>query len=161
MEANLLTYTINNKKYRQKRKELHMVITTQVKARDMVHKDLILWVLDKKNILRGYDGINKDMYKGAIMRVRITYGETGKFPITIGLHQRQGLSPYFSFLFFFQLIMDELTAHTQEEVPQSMLFVNDIIFLDESRDDKDEKLNRWRETLESMGIKVCHKKRLY
>ena len=87
--------------------------------------------------------------------MRITYGETCKFPITICLHQRQGLSPYFSFLFFsFPLIMDDLAARTQEEVPRSILFANDIIFIDDSRDDKNEKLNRWRETLESMGIKV-------
>ena len=52
------------------------------------------------------------MYDGAITSVRTTCGETGEFLLTIGLHQGSALSPY-----LFALIMDELTAHIQEEVP--------------------------------------------
>ena len=57
---------------------------------------------------RGYIEIIKDMNKGDVTSVRTTCGETGKFPVTIGLHQGSTLSPY-----LFALIMGELTAHIQ------------------------------------------------
>ena len=38
-------------------------------------------------------------------------------------------------LYRFALILDELIAHIQEEVPWCMLFVGDILLIDELRDD--------------------------
>ena len=70
--------------------------------------------------------------------MRTTYGETGKFPVTIGLHQGSTLS-----LYLFALIIDELTTHIQEEVPWCMLFVDDIVLVDESRDAVNAKLEIW------------------
>ena len=58
----------------------------------------------------------------------VTYGEIGEFPMTIGLHQGLTLSPY-----LFALIMDESIALYQQEVPQCMLFVDDIALDDEER----------------------------
>lgn len=40
--------------------------------------------------------------------------------------------------------MDELTTHIQEEVPRYMLFVDNIVSVDELRDDANAKLERWR-----------------
>ena len=65
-----------------------------------------------------------------------------EFPVTIGLHQGLALSPY-----LFALIMDELIAHIQEEVPWCMLLVDDIVFIDKSRDGVNAKLERWYEAL--------------
>ena len=64
------------KKYRVKRKNLHLVFIDLEKAYDRVPRDLIWLVLNKKNVLRGYIEIIKDMYEGAITSVKITYGET-------------------------------------------------------------------------------------
>ena len=55
--------------------------------------------------------------------------ERREFPVTIGLHQESVLSPY-----LFALIMDGLTTHIQEEVPLCMLFADNIVLVDESRD---------------------------
>ena len=56
--------------------------------------------------------IIKEMYEGAVTNVRTTCGKTSEFPTTIGLLQGSTLNPY-----LFALIMNELTAHIQEEVP--------------------------------------------
>ena len=49
--------------------------------------------------------------------------------------------------------MDELTAHIQEEVPWCMLFVDDIVLVNESRDCVNAKFERWQEALESKALK--------
>ena len=59
-----------------------------------VPKYLIWWDLNKRNIPRGYIEIIKDMYEGAGMSLRATCGETGDFPVTIGLHQGSALRSY-------------------------------------------------------------------
>ena len=69
--------------------------------------------------------------------------------MTIGLHQGSALS-----LYLFTLIMDELIAHIQEEVPWYMLFVDNIVLVDESRDCVNAKLETWWEALESKGFKI-------
>ena len=61
--------------------------------------------------------------------------------MTIGLHQGSALSPS-----LFALIMDEL--------PWCMLFADDIMLVDESRDDVNTKLERWQEALESKGFNI-------
>ena len=42
-----------------------------------------------------------------------------------------------------------------------MLFADDIVLVDESRDDMNAKLERWREALESKGFKISHTKLEY
>ena len=73
-------------KYRAKRKNLHMVFIDLGKAYDMVPRDLIWWVLNKRNVLRGYIEIIKDMYERAVTSVRTTCGEMWEFSVIIGLH---------------------------------------------------------------------------
>ena len=50
-----------------------------------------------------------------------------KFLFTIGLHQGSTLS-----LYLFALVMDELTRLIQDEVLWSILFVDDIVLVDET-----------------------------
>ena len=50
--------------------------------------------------------------------------------------------------------MDELISHIQEEVPWCMLFADDLVLVDESRDGANAKLERWWEALESKGFKI-------
>ena len=64
-----------------------------------------------------------------------TCGETSEIPVTIGLHQGLVLSPY-----LFAPIMDGLIANIQE-VP-CILFVDNIMSVDESRDGVSAKLDR-------------------
>ena len=57
--------------------------------------------------------------------------------MTISLHQGSAPSP-----FLFALIMDELASHIQEDVPWCMLFVDDVVLVDKSRDGVNAKLVR-------------------
>ena len=61
-----------------------------------------------------------------------------EFLVTIGLHQGLALSPY-----LFALIMDNLPAHIQKEVPWCMLLAKDIVLVDESRNGVNAKIEIW------------------
>ncbi|XP_070050175.1 uncharacterized protein [Nicotiana tomentosiformis] len=57
--------------------------------------------------------------------------------------------------------MDALTHHIQGEVPWCMLFGDDIVLIDETRDGVNERLEVWRQTLESKGFKLSRTKTKY
>ena len=56
------------------------------------------------------------MYEGVVTSVSTTCGETGEFSVIMSLHQELALSTYL-FAPIMDVIVDELTAHIQEEVP--------------------------------------------
>ena len=71
------------------------------------------------------------MYDGIDANVRTYGGITSDFFITIGLHQGFALSP-----FLFVIVMDELTRAIQNEILWCMLFVDDIVLVDETELEK-------------------------
>ena len=48
--------------------------------------------------------------------------------------------------------MDELTKGIENELPLCMLFVDDIVLVDGTRDGVNDKLEQWRHILESRGL---------
>ena len=83
----------------------------------------------------------KDMYDGVRTRVRALVGDTNDFPIDIGLHQGSVLSP-----FLFAIVMDKLARGIQDEIPWCMLFADDIVLIDETRQGVNTKVKWWRDT---------------
>jgi hypothetical protein len=81
-----------------------------------------------------YITLIKDMYDSVVTSVRTSDGDTNDFPINIGLHQGS-LSPY-----LFALVMDEVTREIKDGIPWCMLFVDDVVLVDESRTGVDQKL---------------------
>ena len=57
--------------------------------------------------------------------------------------------------------MDELTRSIQEKVPWCMLFADDIVLIDETRDRVNARLEVWRQTLESKGFRLSRTKTEY
>ena len=100
--------------------------------------------------------VMQDMYQNVKTLVRNSVGETKKFTVKVGLHQGSALSPY-----LFDLIMDVLTREVKEEPPWSMMFADDIVLCDDTKEKVREKLEAWRRVMEERGLKVSRKKTEY
>ena len=53
---------------------MHMVFINLKKAYYKLLRDLIYWVLNKRNVPKGYTKIVKDLYEEEVTSVRATYG---------------------------------------------------------------------------------------
>ena len=96
------------------------------------------------------------MYEGSKTVVRCAVGTTEHFKVKVGLHQGSALSP-----FLFAVIMDRLTDKVRREPPWTMLFADDIVIGEETREEVEGRLKCWRYALERKGMKVSRSKTKY
>jgi hypothetical protein len=120
MEAIFLIRQLIERCKKQK-KDLHMIFIDLEKAYGKVPRNVMWRALQKHKVSSKYITLIKDMYDN------------------IGLHEGLALSPY-----LFTLVMDEVTRDIQGGIPWCMLFINDVVLVDESRTGVDQKLELCR-----------------
>ena len=98
----------------------------------------------------------QDMYRGCQTKVRSAAGESGSFNMDVGLHQGSALSPY-----LFLILMDVLTEGVRKEIPESMMFADDIVLCGGREVDMTEYLDTWRKSLEERGMRISRPKTQY
>jgi hypothetical protein len=138
MEAIFLIMQLMERCSEQK-KDLHMIFIDLKKAYDKVSRNIMWWTLLKHKVSTKYITLIKDMYDNVVTSVQTSDGDTNDFLINIGLHQETVLSPY-----LFALVVDEVTRDIQDGIPWCMLFADDVVLVDESRTEVDQKLGLWR-----------------
>ena len=103
-----------------------------------------------------YVRLVQDMYEESKTVVRCAVGTTESFKVKFGLHQGSASSP-----FLFAVIMDRLTDNVRRELPWTMLFAEDIVICEETREEVERRLETWRYALERRGMKVSSSKTEY
>jgi hypothetical protein len=81
-------------RFREQKKDMHMVFIDLEKAHEKVPRNIMSWALQKHKISTRYITLIKDMYDNVVTSVQTSDGDTNDFPINIVLHQGSALSPY-------------------------------------------------------------------
>jgi len=139
--------------YRDRKRDLHIVFINLEKVYDRVPRDVLWRCLEKKSVSVEYTRVIRDIYEGVRTKVRTVIGDTANFSLEIGLHHGSVLSP-----FLFTTVMDELTREIQDKIPLCMLFADDIVLIDESKEGVNTKLERWEDTLQAKGFRLNRSK---
>ena len=136
-------------KHREGQKDIRVTFIDLEKAYDRVPRDEIWRCMRERNAPEKYVKLIQDMYRGCQTKVRSAAGEIGSFDM--GLHQGSALSPYL-------FLMDVLTEGVRKEVPESMMFADDIVLCGGREVDMTEYLDTWRKSLEERGMRVSRPK---
>jgi len=123
--------------YKDRKVDLYMVFIDLEKASDRVSCEVLLRCLEKNGVSSVYIRVIKDMYEGVRTSVRRPGSVTNDFYVGMGLYQGSTLSH-----FLFTLVTDELTKGIQDELPWHMLFADNIVLIDETREGVNDKLER-------------------
>ena len=115
------------------------------KAYDRVPREEIWRCTRERNVPEKYVKLIQDMYRGCQTKVRSAAGESGSFTMDVGLHQGSALSPYLFLI---------LIEGVWKEVPESMMFADDIVLCGGREVDMTEYLDTWRKSMEERGMRV-------
>ena len=121
--------------YREDQRELHCVFVDLEKAYDRVSREEMWYCMRKSRLMEKYMQLVLDMYEGSKTVVRCAVGTTESFKVKVGLHQGSALSP-----FLFAVIMDRLTDEVRREPPWTMLFADDIVICEKTREEVERRL---------------------
>ncbi|KAF3626060.1 hypothetical protein FXO37_30537 [Capsicum annuum] len=119
----------------ERKKNLHMMFIDLEKTYDRVSREILWRSLKARGVPVAYIKSIRDMYDGSKTHVRIVGGDLEHFPLLIGLHQG--------------------------EVPWYMLFADDVVLIDKNRGGFNDKLDIWRQILESKGFRLSRTKTEY
>ena len=136
--------------------ELHCVFLDLEKAYERVPWEELWYCMRKSGILEEYVQLVQDMYKESETVVRCAVGTTESFKVTVWLNQGSALSP-----FLFAVMMDRLTDEVKRKSPWTMLFADDIVICEETREEAQRRLESWKYALKRRGMKVSRSKTEY
>ena len=143
-------------KYKEGQRELYCVFVDLEKAYDRFPRKELWYCMRKSGLVEKYMRLVQDMYKKSKLVVRCAVGTTEIFKVKVGRHQGSALSP-----FLFAVIMDRLTDKVKREPAWTMLFADDIVICEETKEKLERRLECWRYALERRGMKVSRSKTKY
>ena len=152
----LQTVKVISEKYRDEKKDLHMVFIDLEKAFDRVPRDLIWAAMRSHDIPEAYVKIVMDMYESTTTQIKCAAGTSKTFNIKVGVHQGSALSP-----FLFNLVMDYLTKDLMNLTLWAILYADDIVLISENAEQLETALELWRRALESNGLRISKDKTEY
>ena len=136
-------------KYLAKKKELWMAFVDLEKAFDRVPREVVWWALRKAGVEEWLIKVIQFMYVGVTTTVRMKGEESKEFEVKVGVHQGSLLSPL-----LFTIVLETLSRHFIKGLQWELFYADVLVLLVESRAILMEKIEIWKEGLESKGFKV-------
>ena len=96
------------------------------------------------------------MYDGFTKSVITLIGSTESFEVKVCLHQISALSPL-----LFITVMDVISKEVGRAPPHAMLFADDLVLGENTREEAEEQLELWRNAIENKGLRVSRNKTEY
>ena len=143
-------------KYSEGQRELYCVFVDLQKAYNRVSREELWYCMRKSGMVEKYVRLVQNMYDGSETLVRCAVGTTESFKVKVGLHQGSALRS-----FLFDVIMDRITDEVRREPPWTVLFADDIVICEETREEVERRLESWKYALERRGMKVSRSKTKY
>jgi len=81
--------------------------------------------------------------------VRTVYGNSNGFQVKISMHQGSALSPL-----LFVIVMEALSREFRGTLPWELLYVDDLVVIAETEDDRIKRLNESKDNMENRGMRV-------
>jgi hypothetical protein len=136
-------------KFLNGKKDLWMAFVDLEKAFDRVPRQVVWWALRKMGVEEWLVKVIQAMYDGATTAVRLETGESGEFPVRVGVHQGSVLSPL-----LFIIVLEALSRVFKTGLPWELLYADDLVLLAESQEKLLAKLREWKQGFEEKGLKV-------
>jgi hypothetical protein len=89
------------------------------------------------------------MYEGVTTAVKMKDGENDGFEVKVGVHQGLVLSPL-----LFIIVMEALSGEFHVGLPWELFYADDFCLLAATKEDLMVKIKRWKEGMESKGLRV-------
>ena len=96
------------------------------------------------------------MYDACTPSIRTLIGSTECFEVKVGLHQGSALSRL-----LFITVMDVISQEVGRGPPHAILFAEDLVLCENTREEAEEQLELWRSAIEIEGLRVSRNKTEY
>lgn len=136
-------------KYLSKNKELWMAFVDLEKAFDRVPREVLWWALRHLKVPEWLIKVIKSMYENVTTAVKVKDGTSDEFEVKVGVHQGSVLSPL-----LFIMVIEALSQRFRGGLPWELLYADDLVIIAESEEILMERIEKWKEGLESKGLKV-------
>ena len=93
--------------------------------------------------------IVKATYENARRQVRINDTYSDEFEVKVGVHQGS-----FHSLLQFTIVLEALSGDIRVGCPWELLYADDLVLMAESMEELVEKFQRWKDSMESKGLRV-------
>jgi hypothetical protein len=136
-------------KYLAKKKELWMAFVDLEKAFDRVPREVVWWALRKLGVDEWIVSVIKSMYEEATTSVKLNGRESKGFRVKVGVHQGSVLSPL-----LFVIVLEALSREFRAGLPMELLYADDLVLMAETLELLKEKIVKWKNGMEGMGLRV-------
>ena len=136
-------------KYLAKKLPLYFAFVDLEKAFDRVPHDVIWWAMRKLGVDEWIIKVVQAMYKNPRSSVRVGNSYSKSFGIKVGVHQGSVLSPL-----LFIIVLEALSLEFKVGCPWELLYADDLAIIASTLEELLERLQKWKESMESKGLRV-------